>query len=163
MRRFPEAALIQRRFERDMEKVAWVMPLGLPRWMGWCGGAAPEIRDAFRAFDCTVKQKRGWLAEARGIGESLSQAASAGSLGSRPLVVLSEAPDPTSPAGKDPGFKAFLVALGEMHDELARLSSRGTRVLAKGSGHYIQVDRPDTVIAAVEDVVRQCRANAGAQ
>jgi pimeloyl-ACP methyl ester carboxylesterase len=160
-RRFPDAALFQRQLERDMEKLAWVMPLGLPRWKGWCGGAAPEIREAFRAFDCTVKQKRGWLAEAHGIDESLSQAASSGSLGSRPLVVLSEDPDPTGPAGQDPNFKAFLSTLGEMHEELARLSSRGIRVLARGSGHYIFEDRPDTVIAAVQDVVKQCQASVG--
>lgn len=162
-RRFPGFTAIQRQFARDIEKLSWVMPLGLPRWMGWCGnsawcrGATPEIHEAFRAFDCTVKQKRAWLAEGRAIEESLSQAAAAGSLGSRPLVVISQAPDPGGPAGQDPRARADLLTLAELHEDLARLSSRGRRVVASGSGHYIFVDRPDVVITAVRDVVAAVR------
>jgi pimeloyl-ACP methyl ester carboxylesterase len=44
-----------------------------------------------------------------------------------------------------------------MQDELARLSTRGTHVIAKNSGHFIQLDRPDIVIEAVRKVVDQAR------
>jgi hypothetical protein len=44
-----------------------------------------------------------------------------------------------------------------MQDELVRRSSRGSRILAPGSSHQIPQDRPDVVIAAIRDVVSQCR------
>jgi pimeloyl-ACP methyl ester carboxylesterase len=40
-----------------------------------------------------------------------------------------------------------------MQEELARLSTRGTQTIAKNSGHYIQLDRPDVVIDAIRKMV----------
>jgi pimeloyl-ACP methyl ester carboxylesterase len=45
----------------------------------------------------------------------------------------------------------------QMQDELAHLSTRGTHVIAKNSGHFIQLDRPDVVIEAVRKIVNQPR------
>jgi pimeloyl-ACP methyl ester carboxylesterase len=39
------------------------------------------------------------------------------------------------------------------HRELARLSSDGRHVVAAGSGHWIQFDEPDLVVAAIRDVI----------
>jgi hypothetical protein len=44
-----------------------------------------------------------------------------------------------------------------MQEELAHLSTRGTQVIAKGSAHYIQIDRPEVVIDAVHNIVDQSR------
>jgi hypothetical protein len=45
-----------------------------------------------------------------------------------------------------------------MQEELAKLSTHGTQTIAKGSSHYIQLDRPDVVIEGVRSVVDQVRA-----
>ncbi|MFZ2008580.1 MAG: hypothetical protein WAU76_01125, partial [Candidatus Sulfotelmatobacter sp.] len=45
----------------------------------------------------------------------------------------------------------------QMQQELAHLSTRGTQVIAKNSGHYIQLDRPDLVVEAVHSLVNQAR------
>jgi pimeloyl-ACP methyl ester carboxylesterase len=45
-----------------------------------------------------------------------------------------------------------------MQMEMARLSTRGTQVIAKNSGHYIQLDRPDVVIEGIRNVIGQIRA-----
>ena len=45
-----------------------------------------------------------------------------------------------------------------MQVELARLSTNSSRVIAKTSTHYIQFDRPDVVIEAVQKAVGQCKA-----
>ncbi len=39
------------------------------------------------------------------------------------------------------------------HEQLASRSRRGRHVLAAGSGHWIPLDRPDVVVAAVRDVL----------
>ena len=53
--------------------------------------------------------------------------------------------------------KPFNDAWEQMQEELAHLSSRGTRTIAKNSSHYIQLDRPDVVIEAIRGVVDQAR------
>jgi pimeloyl-ACP methyl ester carboxylesterase len=47
-----------------------------------------------------------------------------------------------------------------MHEALARLSSRGLHRIIKGSGHHIQLDKPQAVIDAVDEVLRQVHAEA---
>ena len=40
-----------------------------------------------------------------------------------------------------------------LHRDLARLSSRGVHRIIKGSGHEIQLDKPQAVIDAVDEVL----------
>ena len=47
-----------------------------------------------------------------------------------------------------------------MHEDLARLSSRGTHRIIKESGHEIQLDNPDAVFEALDDVLLQVQAGA---
>jgi pimeloyl-ACP methyl ester carboxylesterase len=79
-------------------------------------------------------------------------------LGAMPLVVLSiEHPFSTStPAGVrlDRSYGKIWNAL---HASLARLSSRGVHRIIKNSGHEIQLDQPQAVIDAVDQVVRVLR------
>ncbi len=39
--------------------------------------------------------------------------------------------------------------------DLSRLSARGTTVVVTGSGHYVQIDRPDAVIEAVRAMLNE--------
>jgi len=43
------------------------------------------------------------------------------------------------------------------HRAIAALSARGEHVIAEGSGHWVQFDRPDLVVAAIRRVVRAAR------
>jgi pimeloyl-ACP methyl ester carboxylesterase len=146
------------------QSILWqkrLMPFGLPRLLGWCGQGMEEAQPAFRAYDCTVQQKRGWLAEEDSVPESQRQVATTGSLGEMPLIVLSH--DPT--AGQTglsqsdiESRQRFEVPWAQMQEELARLSSRGVRRIAQGSGHQVHRERPDVVITAIREVVTQCKA-----
>jgi pimeloyl-ACP methyl ester carboxylesterase len=89
--------------------------------------------------------------------ESAAQTAITGSLGDMPLVVLSHDPSTPQPDLPEDLVKPTNDAWQQMQTELAHLSSRGTQVIAKNSGHYIQHDRPDVVIDAVRNVVGQVR------
>jgi hypothetical protein len=105
---------------------------------------------ALRSYDCTVRQNEGTLAEMAGSDVSFAQAGATGLLGDIPLVVVSQAPWSAD-------AKRFLAFWYPMQDELTRLSSRGSHVYAEGSGHMIALDRPEVAIAAIRDVVAQCR------
>src|SRR2546425_12776056 len=89
--------------------------------------------------------------------DSAAQTAATGSLGSMPLAVLSH--DPDKPSSELPAdlAKPMNDAWEKMQEELTHLSSRGTQVIAKNSSHYIQIDRPEIVIAAVRKVVDEAR------
>jgi pimeloyl-ACP methyl ester carboxylesterase len=80
-----------------------------------------------------------------------------------PLIVLSH--DPEKPQFDLPEDldKPSNDAWQQMQRELAHLSTASSHVIAKNSGHYIQIDRPELVIEAVHHVVDQVRDARAAQ
>jgi pimeloyl-ACP methyl ester carboxylesterase len=82
--------------------------------------------------------------EEEGVLESNRQVANGGPFPSVPLTVVAA-------TDHGPYFKKWEPTLLQLQRELAILSPQGTLVVASGSGHDVQIDRPDTVI----DVIRQ--------
>jgi pimeloyl-ACP methyl ester carboxylesterase len=134
-----------------------LMPFGIPRLLGWCGQGMDQVQPAFRSFDCTVQQKLGWFAEEDSLNESLRQVGAIRSLGDMPLVVLSHDPGEEQTGFGGPQRTSLEASWAQMQEELARLSSRGSRIIARGSGHQVHRERPDLVIGAIRDVVTQYR------
>ena len=143
------------------------VPLGLPRALGWCRYTfqnQPREWDQF-APEATAQycRLRAWRAEhAQFTDEDGSLAAKTGPFGDMPLVVLSH----------DPQFSEFRFFFGpgvaakaedawtQMQEELKGLSSRSKRIVAKRSYHYVQVYRPELVVAAVREIVEDARGTA---
>ncbi len=83
-------------------------------------------------------------------------------LGAMPLVVLS-AEYSWGKEGTPAGVwyhRSYSKVWIAMHEALAHLSSRGVHRIIKGSGHEIQLDKPQAVIDAVDEVLRQLHAGA---
>jgi pimeloyl-ACP methyl ester carboxylesterase len=75
------------------------------------------------------------------------------------LVVLSHTQPFDLPASLPPEFGPILErAWSTMQDELAHLVPGAHHVIATHSGHYIQVDQPGLVRAAIKRVVKAVRA-----
>jgi len=68
------------------------------------------------------------------------------SFGAKPLIVLTSGSN-----NEDPDWQ-------RLQKELATRSSNAKRIVATGSGHYIQDDRPELVMTAIREVVAQSRA-----
>jgi pimeloyl-ACP methyl ester carboxylesterase len=82
-------------------------------------------------------------------------------LGSIPLVVLSAEHEWSDNTPTGIRFtKAFSKYWFAQHEALARLSARGVHRIIKGSGHQIQLEKPQIVIDAVCDVLRQLHTSA---
>jgi pimeloyl-ACP methyl ester carboxylesterase len=80
-------------------------------------------------------------------------------LGAMPLVVLST--EDTYEGTEGIWFhRSYSKIWIGMHEALARLSSRGVHRIIKGTGHEIQLDKPQAVIDAVDEVLRQPHAGA---
>ena len=78
-------------------------------------------------------------------------------LGAMPLVVLSiEHPfgDTADTSAGERLDRAYGKVWNALHADLARLSSRGVHRVIKQSGHNIQLDQPQAVIDAVDEVLR---------
>ena len=70
--------------------------------------------------------------------------------GELPLIVLTRIPQPEgSPEIRDAKIRLW----SELHDDLARLSTKGVNRVVPDSGHYIQFDQPVAVIEAVREVL----------
>jgi pimeloyl-ACP methyl ester carboxylesterase len=86
-----------------------------------------------------------------------------GNLGAMPLVVLTAGRTMATFPGLDDAERArFASAWMAGHDALAHRSTQGSNVLLANSGHYIQIDQPGEVIAAIGRVVDAARAVAPA-
>ena len=80
-------------------------------------------------------------------------------LGAMPLVVLSaETSWSTSTPAKARVTRSYEKVWIAMHEALAHLSTRGVHRIIKGSGHEIQLEKPQAVIDAVDEVLRQLHA-----
>src|SRR5258706_4138317 len=153
-KRFPAALNdMDATWEREQEFFEFTMPFGLPRLLGFCGND-PEVR----AAECNFHSAREAVAELKAISTSAAQAAATGSLGDIQLVVLSHDPNTPQPDLPEDLVKPTNDAWEKMQEELSQLSTRGTQVIAKNSGHYVQLDRPDLVVEAVRKVVDQARS-----
>jgi len=83
-------------------------------------------------------------------------------LGAMPLVVLS-AEYSWGKSGTAEGIwykRTYSKTWIGLHEALAHLSSRGVHRIIKGSGHTIQLEKPQAVIDAVDEVLRQLHTRA---
>jgi len=152
-KRFPQALNdLDKTWVREQEFLAFSMPFGIPRLLGFC-----DADGAVRAADCNFHSAREGVRELKAISDSAAQTASAGALGELPLAVLSSDPERPEPDLPEDLVKPTHDAWQQMQNELAQLSTRSTHVIAKNSGHYIQFDRSDLVIAAIHGVLGQAR------
>jgi pimeloyl-ACP methyl ester carboxylesterase len=105
-------------------------------------------------------------AEMESVAESMAQvrAARITTLGNIPLIVLSHGVVEAPPAGL--GIPPEALRQQEevwqaMQVELATLSANGKRVVAEQSGHYIQLEQHELVVAAIREVTEMWAASTG--
>lgn len=84
----------------------------------------------------------------------------AGSLGDRPLVVLTAGQPfvPPDPRDKEEASEFHEVWMHQLQPQLAALSTRGRQTIVRSSGHAINFDAPQEVVDAVRTVVQQVRS-----
>jgi pimeloyl-ACP methyl ester carboxylesterase len=130
---------------------------GTPDWNTCVGRGSdswsPELRSAMEKMRTSPDFFRAEVSEFDSLAGADSDQLDAAhrSLGDMPLIVLTA--ENTYRTGIPPGYADILSAQWmAMHDEIARLSSRGVNRLVPGSGHLIPSEKPDAVVAAVREV-----------
>ena len=120
-------------------------------------GVSSADWDIISSLRHTMKAQRAAANEAPESG-SADIARAAGGLDGTQLIVLTRGkPFPFA----DTAFGTHLLTEWiELSGQLAAKSVHGRQVVVPGSGHFIQFDRPDAVVAAVRDLVDSSRARA---
>jgi pimeloyl-ACP methyl ester carboxylesterase len=150
----PEAKKLAAATKYVIRAMQITLPIGLPRLLA-SRSVPEEVRPEFCAVFCRSQFIAAVRAEAAAQVENSAQVRALGSLGNMPLVVLSHDPDKVHFPGNltEPVNREW----GKMQDELAQLSSNGVHLVVKGSGHDIQVDKPEAVVDAIRKVVSQAK------
>lgn len=149
--------------------------LGIPRWRGQCGqhewtgmGAvasdSPQEIDWLKADDCLTRVLTTTEKEEADFPLSGREVAKTGAFGEMPILIFSEDPD-TIPAFWTQFYPAsmhaeFAKPWNSLQEGLKGLSTRSRRIIAKGSSHYVQIDRPELVIAHVSEMIRMLKGSA---
>lgn len=170
--RFPKA--IARRNQRGRKQMAWVLGLMarlnsigilapiLKRYSGQLLSSIPEVvRELGLAVVLSDKFLKTVAAETIAVEENYAavRAAHITTLGEMPLIVLTAPEQFTALEGRVPAqdLEYLRNVVSELQVELSALSPNGKQVMVKGSGHHIQVDRPQVVIDAIREVVEAVR------
>jgi len=134
-----------------------MMALGVPRWLGACSrplkGFSPEAQRLQDADFCDPHVDVG-VGEMLHFHQSGEETVHDGPYGDLPVLVLSSDPakqmaNHLPPAGVD--------AWEHMQENLNHLSTHSRRIIARGSGHNIQLERPDLIEREVPLFIAQIR------
>jgi pimeloyl-ACP methyl ester carboxylesterase len=159
---------IQRQLHTTEQELGWLqplVPLGIVRMVGQCGTTPPKGLEAHADWylgdnNCSPSFLGTIQAEMAGIDASAKEVAHTGPYGDLPILIFSQDPDVKQP-GVSEDLRARMSAVWyRLHEDLKRLSSRARRIVAKGSTHYVQIDRADLVNREVSLFIRQLRGEA---
>ncbi len=115
----------------------------LERLVGEVRKLPADIHPVVQTLWCQPKCFRAMADHLAALEEMAAIVADVSRLPEVPLVVISSGDQPDETLAR--------------HRQLTRLSSRGRHVVAARSGHWVQFDEPDVVVAAIRDVVDAVR------
>ena len=117
----------------------------ISRLVGEVGKMPPETWPMVRAHWCQSKSFLGMAAYLESLPASASEAAAMGARETIPVTLLSAA-------------NATPEQLQE-REAMARRSPRGQHIIARKSGHWIQLDQPELVVQAIREMVSLIRTS----
>ena len=139
--------------------------LGMPRFFASFDRLPPMLRQQEEKVPGNIRPmlRAGWLRtsyprtlsdESDALVETLEQVRRTGSLGELPLVVLTATGPvwwPDMPGAVNPTkFRRMWV---DLQQDLTKLSSNSRQILAEQSGHFVQFDQPELIVAAIQQLV----------
>jgi pimeloyl-ACP methyl ester carboxylesterase len=136
---------------RDVQGQA-LFVAGMPRWFGQCSHRLPGFDTAaakLQAEDLCRTQWSAINAEMASFDRDGEETAHTGPYGALPVLIFSQ--DPAKDASP------IARAWNQMQEDLKQLSTRSRRVIARGSTHYIQIDRPELIEREVPLFIEQIR------
>lgn len=160
--RFPAAMQVAEKNEdSELRKLEWLSVLGIRREMGGCApeeGFAKPVAKMIAEDECRTSVLVAAAQELNSVPQSGDETIATGPFGELPILIFSQDPEQPGP----PGFsveagKSLSKTWNEMQEDLKKLSTRSRRIIAKGSSHYVQIDRVSLLNGEVTDFIKQIR------
>jgi pimeloyl-ACP methyl ester carboxylesterase len=143
----------------------WETTLGVARARGDCSQVVPGLefeRGWIYASNCTTSAIDSANAEIDAFDHSSDETEHTGPFGHRPILVFTSDPDVMdkilSTIYTPENVKKSDHVWDALQEALKHLSSNGRRIIAKGSGHYVEVDRSDLINREVPIFIQQVRS-----
>jgi pimeloyl-ACP methyl ester carboxylesterase len=165
-----ENPAIQAAGETGLPRLASVLVMrsvaivGLPRLVGTCARPIPGFSGQagqLLAEDLCHPRFASVEREFESFNASGQQTAHTGPFGSLPVLIFSQDPAKALTQKHPPRELVDLEnAWGQMQESLKLLSTRSRRIVAKGSSHAVQVDRPELLGKEVSLFIEQIRGAA---
>jgi pimeloyl-ACP methyl ester carboxylesterase len=161
----PEYAQFTAQQTTQMRVMELLARFGALRILAGLGGedALPEqiqaipadLRDTYLTMISQPDYFRTAIDEFDVIDETVEQVRQIGDLGDLPLVVLTAAENVDAQTLERMGLtpEDIQPLWTELQQELAALSTNSTQLIAQDSGHHVHLDRPDSVVAAIAQVI----------
>lgn len=118
-------------------------------------GFPDEAYAQYQAITATTEYFETWITESSAVPESAAEALALHmtSFGNLPLTVLSAGQWDTVPSLSDAENQKLWTAFRLQQSELVALSSVGEQIIAEQSGHHIQLEQPELLINAIQEMV----------
>jgi pimeloyl-ACP methyl ester carboxylesterase len=169
---YPQQERIFPQAMQDLQKkyVLYLFPLvkvatevGVLRALGQCTEVTPGM-EAYAAWikadSCDPQQISSSIAEMNAVPASGDEAVNAGPFGNMPILIFSQdTSQPMKGLPADIGQQAS-VTWNRLQENTKKLSSNSRRIIAKGSGHYVMVERSELVNREVASFIEQVRTGA---
>lgn len=144
----------------------WETFFGIARARGDCSQVVPGLefeRGWIYANNCKASAVDATIAEAHAFDHSSDETEHTGPFGHLPILVISaDASKEISETNPGPFAPSAVKKVQEiwdgMHEDLKHLSTNGRRIIAKGSDHYVEVDRADLINREVPVFIQQVRS-----
>ena len=135
---------------------------GVLRALGQCTKITPGMESYaawIKADTCAPSQITSVEREMKGVPASGDETVHSGPFGNLPILIFSQ--DPTMHDSRlGEGGKQLSSIWNGMQENLKKLSTNSRRIIAKGSTHYVQVDRSDMLNREVTRFIEQVRSGA---
>jgi pimeloyl-ACP methyl ester carboxylesterase len=141
----------------------WIYILGIPRLMGQCAhgeGFSGSVGEMIAEDQCRPSLFTAVAQEDKSFKQSGNETIHTGPFGDLPILILSEDPEHSPPSDIPPqAAKSVSKIWNEMQEDLKNLSTRSRRIIARGSGHYVQIDRASLLNEEVTNFIKQIRGD----
>jgi hypothetical protein len=132
--------------------------------MGAVPSDSAQYLEWLKADDCIVSVLTTTEEEEAAFALSGQEVGKTGPFGDTPILIFSEDPQfiPAFWTQFYPAslHEAFAKPWNSLQEELKGLSTRSRRIVARKSSHYVQIDRPELVVAEVGAMIRTLQGSA---
>ena len=113
------------------------------------------IRDAVLKYAATLKWQMANASEKRSVFDASADEtrSTRKDFGDMPIIVLTHAPHPWPKDWTQALQDRHTLIWEDMHNKVAAMSTHGVNEIVPRAGHYIQYDRPEIVIDAIEQTI----------